>query len=139
MGYEIIESDVLEALRGMAAASFGGVLTAPPAGISFMGREWDSDKGGRDEWIAWLASVFVEVRRVCRPGAHALVWALPRTSHWTATAIENAGWTIRDVGVHLFGSGFPKSMAIDKAIDRANGDARPVHGVELRKNAPNGL
>lgn len=58
----------------------------------------------------FLTPVLEEVYRVLMPGAHALVWALPRTSHWTATAIEDAGFEVRDVIVHLFGSGFPKSL-----------------------------
>jgi site-specific DNA-methyltransferase (adenine-specific) len=52
------------------------------------------------------------------------VWAIPRTSHWTATALENAGFEIRDVVTHLFGSGFPKSLDISKAIDKAAGVER---------------
>jgi hypothetical protein len=82
-----------------------------------MGKGWDSDKGGREAWIAWLTDVMRECYRVLRPGAHGLVWAIPRTSHWTATALENAGFEVRDVVTHLFGSGFPKSMDISKAID----------------------
>ena len=101
--WTVIQADVLEALRGMADNSFDALLSDPPAGISFMGREWDSDKGGRDQWIAWLASVMREAYRALKPGAFALVWALPRTSHWTATAIEDAGFDVRDVITHHFG------------------------------------
>jgi site-specific DNA-methyltransferase (adenine-specific) len=61
--------------------------------------------------------------RVLKPGAHGIVWALPRTSHWTATALEDAGFEIRDVVTHLFGSGFPKSMDVAKAIDKHLGVA----------------
>jgi hypothetical protein len=82
-----------------------------------MGKSWDNDKGGRDQWIAWLTSIMKEALRVLKPGGHCLVWALPRTSHWTATALENAGFEIRDVIHHLFGSGFPKSLDVSKAID----------------------
>ncbi len=56
-----------------------------------MGREWDGDLGGRDIWIAWLASILSEAYRVLKPGAHILVWSIPRTSHWTGMAVENAG------------------------------------------------
>lgn len=68
-----------------------------------MGKEWDKDKGGRDKWIAWLASVMRECLRVMKPGAHGLVWALPRTSHWTALALEEAGFEIKDRIAHVFG------------------------------------
>lgn len=74
-----------------------------------MGKDWDGDLGGRDYWIPWMTDIMRECLRVMKPGAHGLVWALPRTSHWTATALENAGFEIRDVVTHLFGTGFPKS------------------------------
>jgi hypothetical protein len=93
------------------------MVTDPPSGIAFMGKAWDRDKGGRDQWIAWLAEIMREALRVLKPGAHALVWAIPRTSHWTATALEDAGFEIRDVVTHHFGSGFPKSLDVSKAID----------------------
>lgn len=113
----------------MRDKSVHAVVTDPPAGISFMGKEWDSDKGGRDEWIKWLTGVMRECFRVLKPGGHALVWALPRTSHWTATALENAGFEVRDCITHLFGTGFPKSLNISKAIDKAAGAEREVIGV----------
>lgn len=69
----------LDFLRRMPDASVDAIVTDPPAGINFMNAKFDSDKGGRDAWIEWLRSVFVEVLRVAKPGAHALVWALPRT------------------------------------------------------------
>jgi len=94
------------------------MVTDPPAGIGLLGLEWDKDKGGRDEWVTWLSGIMGECLRVLKPGAHGLVWALPRTSHWTATALENAGFEVRDVVTHVFGSGFPKSLALDKAMDR---------------------
>ena len=81
-----------------------------------MNKEWDEDRGGRKEWIEWMTKVMKECLRVLKPGAHALVWALPRTSHWTATALEDAGFEIRDIITHHFGSGFPKSLNVGKAI-----------------------
>lgn len=117
-------------MRTLPSDSFDAMLTDPPAGIGFMGRSWDSNKGGRDEWIAWLAAIMREAYRCLKPGAHGLVWALPRTSHWTAMALEDAGFEIRDSVFHIFGSGFPKSLNASKAIDAMNGDERPVHGVD---------
>jgi hypothetical protein len=117
MSYRLIHSDCLEAMRAMDANSVDAVITDPPAGISFMSAKWDSDKGGRDAWIAWMTEVFKEVCRVMKPGSHALVWALPRTSHWTGTALENAGLEPREKLYHCFGSGFPKSADISKQID----------------------
>lgn len=120
----LILGDCLEALPAIADNSLDSLVTDPPAGISFMGKAWDSDKGGREKWVAWLASVFRECVRVLKPGAYALVWALPRTSHWTATALEEAGFEVRDVITHLFGQGFPKSMDVSKAIDKKLGAKR---------------
>lgn len=101
--WEIHHADNLAILRAMPDASVDSVVTDPPSGIAFMGKEWDTDKGGRDAWIAWLAEIMREAMRVTKPGGHALVWALPRTSHWTATAVEDAGWEIRDSIHHAFG------------------------------------
>lgn len=115
---KIIHGDCVEQLRNMNSNTIDALVTDPPAGISFMGKAWDGDRGGRKEWVAWLESVMRECLRVLKPGGHGLVWAIPRTSHWTATALEDAGFEIRDVVTHLFGSGFPKSMNLGKAIDR---------------------
>lgn len=122
--------DCLEVLRTLPDASIDAVVTDPPAGISFMGRAWDHHKGGRDSWVSWMKGVAAECLRVLKPGAHALVWALPRTSHWTATAWENAGFEVRDCVNHVFGSGFPKSLDISKAIDKHLGKSRKIVSQE---------
>lgn len=93
----LIMGDCLEQLKTLPSDSVDSLVTDPPAGISFMGKDWDGDKGGRKQWIAWMAEVMRECLRVLKPGAHGLVWALPRTSHWTATALEDAGFEVRDV------------------------------------------
>ena len=122
----------------IAPESIDAIVTDPPAGISFMGKAWDGDKGGRDQWIAWLRDIMRTAMGLLKPGGHALVWALPRTSHWTATAIEDAGFEIRDVVVHLFGTGFPKSLDVSKAIDDAAGVDREVVGIKHGDKYPNG-
>lgn len=119
-------------MASMADCSVDSLVTDPPAGISFMGQAWDHHKGGRDQWIAWLESVMRECLRVMKPGAHGLVWALPRTSHWTATACENAGFEVRDVVIHLFGTGFPKSMNVGNGFGTALKPASE-HWVLIRK------
>ena len=67
--------------------------------------------------MEWLSERLCEALRVLKPGGHALVWSLPRTSHWTAWAVEDAGFEVRDCVLHVFGSGFPKSLDVGKAID----------------------
>lgn len=101
----IICGDALEALQSYESNVFDAIICDPPAGIGFMltkDRTWDSNKGGRNQWIAWLASIMREALRTLKPGGHCLVWALPRTSHWTATALEDAGFEIRDVVHHMY-------------------------------------
>jgi hypothetical protein len=110
--------DALDVLRTLPDNSADSIVTDPPAGIAFMGKAWDGAKGGREQWSAWLAAIMTEALRVTKPGGHALVWALPRTAHWTACGLEDAGWEIRDRITHLFGSGFPKSLDVGKALDR---------------------
>jgi len=115
---KIIQGDCIEVMKTMPENSVDTIITDPPAGISFMGKKWDSNKGGRDKWIEWLTEVMKECYRVAKPGSTALVWAIPRTSHWTATAIENAGWQVKDIIMHIFGSGFPKSHNIGKSTNK---------------------
>ena len=124
------DHDLVDIGTVIAPESIDAIVTDPPSGIEFMGKDWDSDKGGRDHWIAWLAGIMRRALVLLKPGGHALVWALPRTSHWTATAVEDAGFEIRDVGIHLFGTGFPKSLDVSKAIDEALGVERAVVGLK---------
>lgn len=126
--FVVHHGDNMAILPTLADCSIDAIVTDPPAGIAFMGKAWDSDKGGRDAWIAWLSEVMGQCLRVLKPGGHALVWAIPRTSHWTGMAIENAGFEVRDRIAHCFGSGFPKSASVSKAIDRAAGVERDVIG-----------
>lgn len=130
--HQLLLGDCLSVLKTIPDNSVDSLITDPPAGISFMGKEWDSAKGGRKEWVEWMASVMRECLRVMKPGAHGLVWAIPRTSHWTATALEDAGFEVRDVITHLFGQGFPKSLDISKAIDKAAGAEREIIGPSAR-------
>lgn len=130
--YQLFHGDCLDVMAGMEAQSVDSIVCDPPAGISFMGKKWDGDKGGRNAWIAWMASIAAECLRVLKPGGHAFVWALPRTSHWTATAWEDAGFEVRERVAHIFGSGFPKSLNVGKAIDKAAGAEREVVGPSNR-------
>jgi DNA modification methylase len=103
----LLEGDCLDVLRTLGCECVDSLVTDPPAAISFMGAKFDTFKG-RGAFVDWLTPRLAECLRVCRPGAVGLVWALPRTSHWTALAIEDAGWIVEDRIAHLFGTGFPK-------------------------------
>jgi hypothetical protein len=141
--WTVEQGDCLDVMRSMPDACVDALVTDPPAGIGFMGKSWDHDKGGRDVWVAWLAARMREAYRVMKPGAHGLVWALPRTSHWTAYALEDAGFEVVDRLSHIFGSGFPKSVDVSKAIDKAAGVERavvgpPPWGANRKPNAQDG-
>lgn len=115
---ELIHGDSREVLAALPENSIDAMVTDPPAGIGFLGKEWDSDRGGRRQWVAWFTEIMALALRALKPGGHAFVWAIPRTSHWAAWALEDAGFEVRDVHHHLFGTGFPKAVSLDKAIDK---------------------
>jgi DNA modification methylase len=112
--YVLHHGEALAWLRSLSDGYADALVTDPPAGIAFMNKGWDHDKGGRTAWVAWLAEILREALRALKPGAAGFVWALPRTSHWTATACEDAGFEVRDVVTHVQGQGFPKSKALLK-------------------------
>jgi len=97
--------DCLNVLPDFDDNSIDSMVTDPPAGISFMGKKWDTGHLFTETMIC----IFEECFRVLKPGAHTLVWGIPRTSHKTTIALEEVGFEIRDIITHLFGSGFPKS------------------------------
>ena len=126
-----IQGDWHKVLPTLQADAYDSLITDPPASIGFMGQAWDGDRGGRENWVAWLTAIFRECVRVLKPGAHGLVWAIPRRSHWTALALEDAGFTIRDCIHHYFLTGFPKgSLDVGKAIDKRLGVKREVVGTK---------
>jgi len=113
--------DCLQSLRGMPDNSVDSIVTDPPYGLSFMGKKWDYDVPGTDVWTECL--------RVLKPGGHLLAFAGTRTQHRMAVRIEDAGFEIRDMIAWVYGSGFPKSLDVSKAIDKAAGAEREVVGV----------
>lgn len=111
-------------MRAMDADSIDSIVTDPPYGLSFMGKEWDHGVPGVEFWV--------EALRVAKPGAMLLAFGGTRMVHRLAVAIEDAGWEIRDRIHWVYGSGFPKSHNISKAIDKAAGvafDIKPASGV----------
>lgn len=108
-------SDALSFLRNIPSNSIHSMVSDPPSGIAFMKVKWDSDLGGPSHWIKSMEDIFKEAYRSLKPGAYGLVWALPRTSHRTATALENAGFLIRDCITHVFSTGLPKGLVVKEA------------------------
>ena len=100
---KIIQGDCLEVLKTLPDNYFDSLITDPPCGISFMGKNWDDHKGGMLQWINWMSEVMAESLRVMKPGACGLVWSIPRTSHWTGMALELAGFRLIDIVHHCNG------------------------------------
>jgi DNA modification methylase len=107
-------------MKTMADNSVDAVVTDPPYGLSFMGKDWDHGVPGVPFWT--------EALRVLKPGGHLLAFGGTRTFHRLAVAIEDAGFEIRDCLSWLYGSGFPKSHNIGKAVDKIQGNEREVVG-----------
>ena len=126
MTHQLHHGDCLEVLRSMPDCSVDSIVTDPPYGLSFMGKKWDYDVPSVDVWVECL--------RVLKPGGHLLAFAGTRTQHRMAVRIEDAGFEIRDMIAWVYGSGFPKSLDVSKAIDKAAGAEREVIG-ETKKGA----
>ena len=116
MQYKIHHGDCREVLPTLHPESVDSIVSDPPYGLSFMGKGWDHGVPGVEFWV--------EALRVAKPGAHLLAFGGTRTYHRLACAIEDAGWEIRDCVMWVYGSGFPKSHDVSKAIDKAAGAER---------------
>jgi DNA modification methylase len=119
---KIYQGDCLEVLKTLPDNSADSIVSDPPYGWSFMGRKWDYDVPSIDVWR--------EALRVLKPGGHALVACGTRTQHRMAVNLEDAGFEIRDVVAWVYGSGFPKSLNIGKAVDKLQGNEREVVGID---------
>jgi site-specific DNA-methyltransferase (adenine-specific) len=156
--------DCINVMRELPEASVDAVVTDPPYGLEFMGKDWDAPwknsgdvvddpasvggfqdgaggnpfsrsriRYGRDGnamagFQAWFTEVASEAHRVLKPGGHLLAFGGTRTWHRLAVAIEDAGFEVRDSIAWMYGSGFPKSLDVSKAIDKAAGAEREVVG-----------
>jgi site-specific DNA-methyltransferase (adenine-specific) len=123
MREELLRADCLEVLPGLRGLD--SCVTDPPYELGFMGRAWDS------AGVSFQASTWRAVLEALKPGAHLLAFGGTRTHHRLACAVEDAGFEIRDTVLWLYGTGFPKSHDVSKAIDKAAGAAREVIGDKL--------
>ena len=131
----VLVGDCREMMRTMADNSVDAIVTDPPYELGFMGKSWDSTG------VAYDVAVWQECLRVLKPGGHLLAFGGSRTYHRLAVAIEDAGFQIRDQIMWVYGSGFPKSLNISKAIDKAAGvefNAKPASGVGFMNNNDDG-
>ena len=117
---KLFNEDNIEALKSLPDNSVDSVVTDPPYGLSFMNKKWDYDVPSVDFWK--------EVLRVLKPGGHVLSFGGTRTYHRMVVNMEDAGFEIRDQIMWVYGSGFPKSLNIGKAVDKLEGREREVVG-----------
>lgn len=123
-GYLVECGDCRDVMRLMEPESVDSIVSDPPYGIDFMGKGWDHGVPSVEFWK--------EALRVAKPGAYLLAFGGTRTFHRLAVAIEDSGWEIRDTIMWVYGSGFPKSHNIGKAIDKIEGNEREVVGEKKR-------
>lgn len=151
--WTVVQGDSATVLPTLPAACAAAVITDPPSGIAFMALEWDDfrrarnpadagrdnvggrfsrsapevGRGDRERFVTWLAGILGAARACTVAGGRSLVWSIPRTSHWTGCAVEDAGWSIETEVNHLFGQGFPKGKS----------QLKPAHeGWKLARNGP---
>jgi site-specific DNA-methyltransferase (adenine-specific) len=131
MTFTILHGNNLDILPTLPDNSVDSIVTDPPYELGFMGKKWDSSG------IAYSVELWTECLRVLKPGGHLLSFGGTRTYHRVAVAIEDAGFEIRDNIAWLYGSGFPKSLDVSKAIDKAAGVEREVVGTKMA--SPKGI
>ena len=120
--FSLIQGDCLEKMKELGDNSIEAIVTDPPYGLGFMGKEWDELPPGKE--------VFEECLRVLKPGGYLLSFGGTRTYHRLACAIEDAGFEIRDMIEWVYGSGFPKSLNVGKQIEGWEGwgtALKPAH------------
>ena len=126
-GVTLWHGDCLDVLATLPDASVDAVVTDPPYSLGFMGREWDTHRSAV-AFQQWCEQWAAQCLRVLKPGGHLLAFGGSRTHHRLTSGVEDAGFEIRDCITWHFASGFPKSLDVSKAIDRAAGAEREVVG-----------
>jgi DNA modification methylase len=131
MAVRLLVGDCIDELKKLPSDSIDSIVTDPPYGLSFMGKKWDYDVPAKEMWA--------EALRVLKPGGHLISFGGSRTYHRMAVAIEDAGFEIRDQIMWIYGSGFPKSLNVSKAMDKAAGADREVVGQRKRNGGSAGF
>ena len=129
--------DCIEVMKRMPGSSVDAIVTDPPYGLEFMGKGWDGF-GTPLGFQTWTEAWALEAFRILKPGGHLLAFAGTRTYHRMASGVEDAGFEIRDCIAWMYGSGFPKSLDVSKAIDKAAGAERTAGAREWSGGARSG-
>ena len=127
MTWKILQGDNRETLKTLADNSIDAIVTDPPYGIDFLGKDWDANTGALE--------TYQECLRVLKPGGHILAFSAARTYHHLAVTLEQAGFEIRDQIMWIYSSGFPKSQDIGKSIQRSMGVKEYEGFVDTTKNS----
>ena len=130
----LLIGDCVEQMKTLEADSVDAIVTDPPYGLEFMGKAWDGF-GTPLGFQTWSEQWAREAFRVLKPGGHLLAFGGTRMYHRLAAGIEDAGFEIRDTLMWLYGSGFPKSLDVSKAIDKAAGAERQIVGSKITGKA----
>jgi len=112
----------IDLMSELPDCSIDAIVTDPPYELGFMGKSWDASG------IAYNVEVWRQCLRILKPGGHMLAFGGSRTYHRLACAVEDAGFEIRDQIMWVYGSGFPKSLDVAKALDKHFGKEREVVG-----------
>ena len=120
-GNFIYHGDNIQVLRTLPDNSVDSVVTDPPYGLKFMGKQWDYDVPSVELWE--------ECYRVLKPGGYLLSFGSSRTYHRMAVKVEDAGFEIRDQIMWVYGSGFPKSHNVGLSIDKLLGHPDRGHRI----------
>lgn len=123
--------DCLEGMKKLDENSIDAIVTDPPYGLEFMGKKWDYGVPSIEIWKECL--------RVLKPGGYLLSFGGTRTCHRLTCAIEDAGFEIRDMIAWVYGSGFPKSLNIGKAVDKLQGNERENLGKIRDRGKPRAM
>lgn len=126
METKLLKGNCKDVLPTLPENSIDSIVTDPPYELGFMGKSWDASG------IAYDVEVWRECLRVLKPGGHLLAFGGSRTYHRLACAVEDAGFEIRDQIMWVYGSGFPKSLDVGKAIDKMHGADREVVSSTFR-------
>jgi DNA modification methylase len=127
--WQVINGNNVDHLRQFADNTFDSIVTDPPYGIDFLGKSWDANVGALE--------TYAECLRVLKPGGHILAFSAPRTYHYLAVTLEQAGFEIRDQIMWIYSSGFPKSQDVGRSIQRSIGVEQVKLGNPNRRTKKN--